>query len=178
MAGLAIGGKAPDFKLKGVDGKEHALAEFKDKKALIVVFSCNHCPYAQAYEDRLMALQSELGGRGAQLVAINSNEDTNYPEDGFEEMVRRAEKRKFNFPYLRDESQNVARAYGAVRTPHIFLFDGERRLAYTGRVDDNWQQPDKVKSKDLRNAVIEVLDGRAVTTPETYAIGCTIKWKE
>ena len=174
---MKLGGQAPVFKLKGTDGKTHSLDEYADKKALAVVFTCNHCPYAQAYEDRLIALQAEFGDKGFQFVAINSNEDKNYPEDSFDRMVERAKAKKFNFPYLRDESQDAARAYGAVRTPHLFVFDGQRKLAYTGRVDDNWQQPGQVKSRDLRNAVAEILDGKPVTTPETYAIGCTIKWK-
>lgn len=173
---LAIGDVAPQFKLKGVDLKEHSLMEYRDKKVLAVVFTCNHCPYAQAYEDRLMALQAELGGQGAQLVAINSNEDLNYPEDSFEAMVTRAADKRFNYPYLRDLDQSVARAYGAIRTPHLFVFDGQRRLSYTGRIDDNWQQPDRVKSQDLRQAMLTLLQDGSVAQPETYAIGCTIKW--
>ncbi len=175
---LAIGDAAPGFNLPGVDGRNHGLDSFKDAKALCVVFSCNHCPYVKAYEDRLVALQADLGGRGFQLVAVNSNDSGGYPEDSFDEMKKRSAEKKFNFPYLRDESQDVARAYGAQRTPHIFLFDAARRLAYLGRVDDNYQDPSAVKAHELRDAVEDLLAGRPVKVPETFAIGCTIKWKK
>lgn len=169
--------KAQDFNLPGVDGKNHSLSEFKDKKALITVFSCNHCPYVQAYEDRLIDIQKDYGPKGAQVVAINSNESDNYPEDSFENMAARAKMKKFNFPYLRDESQNVARSYGATHTPHIFLFDQRGDLRYTGKIDDNWQEPSKVQRRYLREALDALLAGKPISEPETFAIGCTIKWR-
>ncbi len=175
---LALGARAPDFRLPGTDGKEHALADYAGAKALAVVFSCNHCPYVQAYEGRFKALQQEWGPQGFQLLAINSNDAVGYPEDGFEAMVERAAAQGFNFPYLRDESQAVARAYGAVRTPHVFLFDADRRLAYVGRIDDSWNEPAKVSRRELAEAVAELVAGKPVSTPETFAVGCTIKWKE
>ncbi len=175
---LELGSKAPDFSLPGVDGGVRTLASFGDAKALCVVFSCNHCPYVKAYEGRFVAMQAELGPKGFQLVAVNSNDAEGYPEDSFEAMRARAAERGFNFPYLRDESQAVARAYGAVRTPHVFLFDGARRLAYVGRIDDSWDNPAKVTRSELREAVDDVLAGRPVRLPETFAVGCTIKWKE
>jgi peroxiredoxin len=175
--GLAIGEPAPGFELPGVDGKTHALAEFADKRVLVVVFSCNHCPYVQAYEDRLVAIQREYADRGVQLIAINSNDDRKYPEDNFENMVRRAKAKGFNFPYLRDASQAVARAYGATHTPQLFVFDRERRLRYTGKIDDNWQQPQAVKRPYLREAVDALLADQPPAEPTTHAIGCTIKWK-
>jgi peroxiredoxin len=175
---LDLGSAAPDFSLLGTDNKTWTLASFKDAKVLCVVFSCNHCPYVKAYEGRFVKLQSELGPRGFQFVAVNSNDAASHPEDGFEAMQVRAREKGFNFPYLRDESQAVARAYGAVRTPHVFLFDADRKLAYVGRIDDHWDQPDKVQRHELRDAVEDLLAGRPVAVPETFAVGCTIKWKE
>lgn len=174
---LKIGSEAPDFFLKGVDDKKYSLASFSDKKILIVIFSCNHCPYVQAYQQRIIDLQNEFAKDGIQIVAINSNDDTQYPEDSFEEMKKRAEEKKFNFPYLRDETQEIAKAYGATHTPQIFLFDANRKLRYEGKIDDNWREPERVKSKYLRDAIVEVLNGKEVSVPETFSIGCTIKWK-
>src|SRR3989338_6197914 len=148
---MKAGEKAKSFSLPGVDGKLYSLESFKSAKALVIIFSCNHCPYAQAYEDRIIAIQKDFGAKGAQVVAINSNEDQNYPEDSFDEMVKRAKMRGFNFPYLRDESQEVAKGYAAERTPHIYLFDADRKLAYTGKIDDNWEHPEKVKVQYLRD---------------------------
>ncbi len=174
---LKIGSRAPGFSLPAVDDKFYGLSSFADKKILIVIFSCNHCPYVQAYQQRIIDLQNEFEKDGVQIVAINSNDDTKYPEDSFEEMKKRAEEKKFNFPYLRDETQEVAKAYGATHTPQIFLFDETRKLRYEGKIDDNWQEPDKVKSKYLRDAILEVLNNKEVSVPETFSIGCTIKWK-
>lgn len=174
---MNIGNKAPDFDLPGVDGKRHSLNSFKDKKALVVIFSCNHCPYVQAYEDRMIEIQRDYAGKGVMLAVINSNETVNHPEDSFPEMVARAKKKGFNFPYLRDESQEIARAYSATHTPHLFVFDEKRRLAYTGKIDDNYQDPKAVKRKYLREALDAILAGAPVKEPTTHAIGCTIKWK-
>ncbi|MBI5202788.1 MAG: thioredoxin family protein [Elusimicrobia bacterium] len=168
---------APDFSLPGVDGKTYALASFKDAKALVVVFSCNHCPYVQAYEGRMIELQKDYAARGVRLVAINSNDAVNYPDDSFDAMKARAEELGFNFPYLHDESQQAAKAYGATHTPHLFVFGPDRRLAYTGKIDDNWQEPAKVTKRFLRDALEDLLAGKPVREPETHAIGCTIKWK-
>jgi peroxiredoxin len=174
---LKIGSRAPSFSLPAIDGKFYNLNTFADKKILIVIFSCNHCPYVQAYEDRIIAIQKEFEKDSVQVVAINSNDDNKYPDDSFEEMKKRATDKNFNFPYLRDERQDVAKAYGATHTPQIFLFDANRKLKYEGKIDDNWQEPDKVKSKYLRDAITEVLAGKEVSVPETFSIGCTIKWK-
>ncbi len=168
---------APDFSLIGTDGKQYSLATFKDAKALVVVFSCNHCPYVQAYEDRLIELQKDYASQGVRLVAINSNDDLNYPEDSFDAMLTRATEKGFNFPYLRDDSQGVAKAYGATHTPHLFVFGPDRALAYTGKIDDDWQDPKAVKRRFLREALDAVLLGKPVPEPQTHAIGCTIKWK-
>jgi len=175
---LKIGSKAPDFNLLGVDNKFYSLDSFADKKILIVIFSCNHCPYVQAYEQRIISIQKEFSEKSVQIVAINSNEDKNYPEDSFDQMIKRSSEKQFNFPYLRDETQEVAKAYGATHTPEIFLFDQERKLRYHGKIDDNWKEPEKVKYQYLRKAIEEVLEGIEVSIPETFSIGCTIKWKQ
>jgi len=167
----------PGFSLTGVDDKTYSLNDFSDKKILIVIFSCNHCPYVQAYEDRIMELQNEFEKDGIQIIAINSNDDVKYPDDSFAEMKKRAATRGFNFPYLRDETQDAAKAFGATHTPQIFLFNNDRKLKYEGKIDDNWQEPDKVKSAYLREAILEVLGNKEVSVPETFSIGCTIKWK-
>ncbi len=173
---LKIGSPAPHFTLPATDGKIYSLESFADKKALIVIFSCNHCPYVQAYEKRIMDIQKDYS-KSLQVAAISSNEDLNYPEDSFVNMIERANKMGFNFPYLHDETQSIARAYGATHTPEVFLFDSERKLAFHGKIDDNWSEPHNVKSKYLRDAIEELLAGKKISVPETFTIGCTIKWK-
>lgn len=175
---LKIDSLLPQFNLPGTDGNSYSSEGFKNKNIMIVIFSCNHCPYVQAYEERMINLQKEFKDRGVQIVAINSNYDSKYPEDSFDEMKKRAVERKFNFPYLRDETQKIAKAFGASHTPQIFLFNKERKLKYEGKIDDNWQEPDRVQNHYLRDAITEVLDEREVSIPETFSIGCTIKWKE
>lgn len=176
---LQIGDPAPPFSLPGTDARPHSLDGdgLPDKPVLVVVFSCNHCPYVQAYEDRLVAIQRDYAARGVQVIAINSNDDANYPEDSFEQMVARARARGFNFLYLRDASQAVARAYGATHTPQLFVFDRARTLRYTGKIDDNWQNPKAVTRQYLRDAIDALLNGRNPVEAQTHAIGCTIKWK-
>lgn len=174
---LTLGSKAPEFNLPAIDGKSYSLDSFDNKRFLIVVFSCNHCPYVQAYEDRIIEIQNDFN-EYLSVVAISSNETINYPEDSFDKMKERAQLKKFNFPYLWDESQEVALAYGATHTPEIFLFDAERKLAFHGKIDDNWQDTKSVKSKYLRNAIEELIAGKNVSVPETFTIGCTIKWKK
>ena len=175
---LKIGSPAPEFKLVGVDEKFYSLNSFNDMNALIVIFSCNHCPYVQAYEGRIKQIQADYQNKGVAVVAINSNEDVNYPDDSFENMKKRASEQKFNFPYLRDEIQSVARAFDATHTPEIFLFDKERKLAFHGKIDDNWQEPNKVQNHYLKSALDELLAGKEISVPETFTIGCTIKWKK
>ena len=172
---IELGTLAPDFYLKGVDAKRYSLASFAGKPVLVIVFSCNHCPYVKDYEARMVAIQGDYASKGVQLVAINSNDETAYPEDSFPEMVRRAESKHFNFPYLRDDTQEVVGAYGGVCTPHAFAFDGSRRLRYRGRIDDS-RDPSKVKTHDLRNAIDDLLAGKAVRAPDTRPFGCSIKW--
>ena len=172
---IGLGSRAPDFDLPGVDGKRYSLASFKGKPVLVVIFWCNHCPYVKAYEERAVAIQRDFADKGAQLVAINSNDENAYPEDSFPEMVRRSKEKGFNFPYLRDESQRVVEAYGGVCTPHVFAFDGNRALRYRGRIDDS-KEPSKVKVHDLRNAIDDLLKGSEVRAPDTRPFGCSIKW--
>lgn len=175
---LPIGSAAPTFaNLPAADGRSYSFSSFDSAAALVVAFTCNHCPYAKAYEDRLVALAAEFQPKGVAFVAINSNDAAVYPDDSFENMKDRAAEKRFPFPYLRDESQAVARAYGAVCTPHIFVFNQARMLAYEGRIDDNWKDPGAVKSPGLRNAIECLLAGRAVGVPNTNPLGCSIKWK-
>jgi peroxiredoxin len=175
--GMPVGTSAPSFSLPGVDGKTWSLSSFADAELLIVVFTCNHCPYAIASEDRLIAIQDDYRARGVRVVAINPNDAKKYPDDSFEKMKKRAADKAFNFPYLHDESQRVARAYDAVCTPDIFVFDRERKLIYNGRIDDNWQQPDQVTRQDLRSVLDAALNGRAVDFEHVPSMGCSIKWK-
>jgi peroxiredoxin len=168
---LAIGAAAPDFALPGVDGETHKLADYADAKVLAIVFLCNHCPTAQAYEERIKQIAEDYKDRGVKVVAVSPND----PEavrldelgwavlgDSLAEMKIRAKKHEFNFPYLFDgEKQEMVRAYGAVTTPHVFLFDHQRKLRYRGRVDDS-ENPEKVTSKDARNAIDALLAGKAV----------------
>jgi peroxiredoxin len=177
MASLKIGDKAPDFSLPGVGGGMYSLDSFKDKKIVVVMFSCNHCPTVVDYEDRMVALQADYAPKGVTLVAINPNDEAAYPEDSFEKMVQRAKDKGFAFPYLRDESQQTARAYGAERTPEAFLLGPDRTLLYHGRIDDNAKNPAAVTSRDLRRALDEVLAGKPVSVPDTPPVGCTVKWK-
>ena len=174
---LKIDSSLPEFSLIGVDDKIYNVQSFSDKNILIVIFSCNHCPYVQAYEDRNKLLQKEFESEGVQIVAISSNDAVKYPEDSFDEMKKRSKQKSFNFPYLYDETQVVAKAFGATHTPQIFLFNRNRKLKYEGKIDDNWQEPEKVKSSYLKEAILEVLIEKEVSVPETFSIGCTIKWK-
>ncbi|MBN2021316.1 MAG: thioredoxin family protein [Pirellulales bacterium] len=158
--------------LPGADGKTHGLDDYKDAKILVVAFMCNHCPISRMYEGRVKAIQKEYGKKGVQVVAINVN---NFPEDRLDKMIERAKAEKFNFPYLYDSSQKVARDYGATCTPHVFVLDRERRLAYEGAVDDA-NKLDQAKKHHLREAIDAVLDGKTPETTKTDARGCSIKW--
>lgn len=173
---LPIGSPAPDFSLPGVDGKIHSLATLSTGPLLVLNFTCNHCPYAQAYEDRFMALAIEFSPRGVAFAAINPNDAISYPDDSFAKMKERAAARGFNFPYLCDESQAVARAYGAVCTPHLFVV-GRGTIAYEGRLDDSWKDPSSAKAHDLRDALSALLAGKPALRPRTNPMGCSIKWR-
>jgi peroxiredoxin len=175
MKTLELGESAPDFDLPGVDGRRYSLGSFSDKPILAVVFSCNHCPYVRAYENRMVSIQRDHAPNGVQFVAINSNDEKSYPEDSFPEMVKRAKDKGFNFPYLRDESQDVVEAYGGLCTPHVFVFDKDRVLRYRGRIDDSREEA-KVTTHDLRNALEDLSAGKDVRVPDTKPFGCSIKW--
>jgi peroxiredoxin len=182
---LAIGSPAPDFALPGVDGKTHKLSEYAGSKILAVVFECNHCPVSQLYESRIEKLYKEYRGKGVTFVAINPNNpksirlnELGYTDvtDSLEEMKIRTAFRHIEWPYLYDgETQGVSIKFGVVATPHIYLFDQQRKLQYQGRIDDN-QREELVKSQDARNAIEAMLAGRPVPVTETHAFGCTTKW--
>lgn len=174
---LKLGDSLPVFSLKGIDGNTYSDADFAGKKGLIVIFSCNHCPYVQAYEERIKSIQADYEGKGVRVIAINSNDDVSYPEDSFESMKKRGTEKGFNFLYLRDETQELAKAFGATHTPEIFLFNEERKLAFHGKIDDNWNDEKSIKHRYLRDALDEMLAGKEISVPETFTIGCTIKWK-
>src|SRR5437867_3673048 len=148
--GLPIGSAAPDFSLPAVDGKTYSLGSFKDKPILVVAFWCNHCPYVQAWEDRTIAVQKDFASKGVQFVAINANDQESYPEDDFAHMVERSKRKGYNFPYLHDESQKSAEAYGAVCTPDFFVFDAGRKLRYRGKLDDSKDPPDSGGHSGIR----------------------------
>jgi peroxiredoxin len=185
MQTLAIGDPAPDFSLPGVDGKTYTLADFSSSKLLVVAFMSNHCPTAQAYEERLKKLVADYKPRGVGVVAIQPNspkglrlDELGYTEygDTFEEMKLRAKEQGFNFPYIDDgDTQKVSRAYGCKATPHVFLFDDARKLRYAGRIDDS-EYPENVKVTDLRNALDALLAGKTIDTPLTKTFGCSTKW--
>jgi peroxiredoxin len=175
--GMPVGTQAPEFSLPGVDGKTYSLDSFRDARLLVVIFTCNHCPYAQALESRFIELQRDFIERGVRFVAINANDAAAYPDDGFEPMKERVKQNGWNFPYLRDEKQDVARAYDAACTPDIFVFDGDRALRYNGRVDDNWRDPGQVRQRDLRRALEALLAGKPIDFQVHPALGCSIKWK-
>src|SRR5205085_5778083 len=157
---LQIGQSAPDFNLPGVDGKNYSLASFKDAKILVVVFSCNHCPYVVGSEERMKQFYADYSPRGVAMIAINSNETVGHPADSFEHMQARAKEKGLKFPYVRDDSQEIALAYGALRTPHYYVFDEQRKLRYTGRMDDNPRNPGQEKTHELRDAVEALLAGK------------------
>lgn len=175
---LELGNPAIDFSLPGTDDKTHALADFAEAKVLIVIFMCNHCPYILAVLDRLIAIQADYGDKGVQLVGINANDASQYPDDNFENMKSIVEEKGINFPYLYDETQKTARAYQAQCTPDIFVYDQDRKLAYHGRVDDNWQEPEKVQKHELREALDAILGGGSIPEDDQKpSMGCSVKWK-
>ena len=185
---LEIGAPAPDFKLTGVDDKVYSLASFKEARVLVVIFTCNHCPTAQCYEDRIIQMTTDYADKNVAIVAIMPNDpkslrldelDFSDLGDSFAEMKIRAKEKKFNFPYLYDgETESVSRAYGPVATPHVFVFDQERKLRYQGRIDDT-ESPYKTPGQtDARNAINALLNNREVAVKTTKVFGCSVKWSE
>lgn len=173
---LQLGEKAPDFTLKATDGKTYSLEDFKNR-VLVLFFTCNHCPYVKGSDEVTRQTAEEFSKQGVDFVAINSNSKTAYPEDSFEEMAARMEREKFPWVYLYDETQETAFAYGALRTPHFFVFDKERKLIYCGRGVDSPRDTSKMTSNDLEKALKEHLEGKEISIPLTNPIGCNVKWK-
>lgn len=185
---LAIGATAPDFKLPATDGKTYSLTSFKDANILVIIFTCNHCPTAQAYEDRIIQLTNDYKNKSVTVVAISPNDpkavrldELGYTDlsDSFKEMKLRAKQKQFNFPYLYDgETQSTAKAYGPVATPHVFIFDKERKLRYEGRIDDVEKPTRTPNTFDTRNAIEALLNNKDLTVTTTKVFGCSVKWAE
>ena len=174
---LPIGQKAPDFALSATDGKTYQLSHFASAPLLVICFTCNHCPYVIGNEARERAFVEKYKFKGLAYVAISANDAEKYPDDDFPRMKQRAQKLAFTWPYLYDESQSVAKSYGAIKTQHFFLFDKDRVLRYTGRMDNSPRDAAQATTHELADAVEDLLSGRDVRHPVTEPIGCTIKWK-
>ena len=172
---LELGRPAPDFELSGTDGKTHQLSDF-DSEVLVIFFTCNHCPYVVASDEMTRKTVEAYTSRGVGFIGINSNSSSTYEEDSFDHMVARMNEHKFPWTYLHDGTQDVARAYGALRTPHFYVFDRDRKLVYTGRAVDNPREPEKIEVNDLEDVLDRVLAGKPVSTPLTNPIGCNVKW--
>lgn len=177
-AGYKVGDKATDFKLKSVDGKMYSMADYKDAKGFIVVFTCNHCPFAVKYEDRIVALAKKYKSLGYELIAINPNDPAAQPEDSYDLMKVRAKEKGFTFPYLFDEGQKVYPQYGATKTPHVFLLDKSLTVKYIGAIDDNVDDASAVKEHYLENAIAALEKNQEANPSMTKAIGCSIKVKK
>ena len=175
QTGYKIGDTATDFNLKGTDGKNHSLAEVKDAKGYIVIFTCNHCPFSKMYEDRIIALQTKYKEKGYPVIAINPNDPKANADDSFDKMVVRAKEKGFNFWYLFDDGQKIFPQYGATKTPHVFLLDKNKVVKYIGAIDDNARDLKSVEEKFLENAIKALDAGKKIDPETTKAIGCSIK---
>ena len=173
---LELGSPAPDFRLPATDGKSYSLADFSDSRLLVIFFTCNHCPYVIGSDESTRKTAEAFADRGVTFVGINSNSEDTYAEDSFDHMVKRMQENNFPWTYLHDESQDVARAYGALRTPHFFLFDEDRTLVYTGRAVDTPRDAAQATVFDLEDALTEHLAGMSISKPKTNPIGCNVKW--
>ena len=174
---LQIGDKAPDFKLPATDGKTYRLSDFDDSKLLVIFFTCNHCPYVTGSDEVTRQTVEQFTGQGVCFVGINSNSANTYAEDSFEHMVERMKTHHFPWLYLYDQSQEVARLYGALRTPHFYIFDADRKLVYTGRAVDSPRDTSRMTVNDLENTLNQHLAGQPITLPVTNPIGCNVKWE-
>ena len=172
-----LGNKAPTFSLPALDGKTYSLKDFSNGKPLVVMFICAHCPYVLAVEDRLIQLGVDLKNQGVNVVAICSNDAKDQPEDSFENLQKRAKEKNYSFTYLYDESQKVAKDFGAVCTPDFFVYDSNLTLSYRGRLDNSWKDASKVSQRELFDAVQVLLKGNKVSDDQTASMGCSIKWK-
>jgi peroxiredoxin len=173
---IEIGASCPDFGLPATDGRTYSPADFKDAAVLVVFFTCNHCPYVTGSDEHTRQTAERFAPKGVRFVGINANSQNTYAEDGFSHMVARMQEKKFPWVYLRDESQDVARAFGALRTPHFYVFDRSRKLVYTGRGMDNPMRPAEATSFDLDRALDEVTSGKPVSVPLANPVGCNVKW--
>lgn len=179
--GYSIGDYAQDFKLKNIDGKMVSMADYKDARGFIIVFTCNTCPFAKAYEKRIIQLDKSYASKGFPVIAINPNDVDRMPGDSMEEMQERAKDKGYTFAYLRDDSQNIARAFGATKTPHTYLLNktgGKYKVEFIGAIDDNPNDPDNVDQTYVEDAIDALLSGKSPAIKEKRAIGCTIKWRE
>jgi peroxiredoxin len=174
---LPIGAKAPDFCLAATDGKIYSLKNFSNTETLVIFFTCNHCPYVIGSDDDTKKLANEFKEKGVEFVAINSNSKDTYPEDSFYHMVERMKKHSFPWVYLYDETQEVARLFGALRTPHFYVFDKNRTLIYCGRSTNSPRDATKITQRDLEQALLEHTSGNPVSCPLTNPIGCNVKWQ-
>jgi len=176
---LALGKKAEmtGTRMKGTDGKEYSIKDVRGAKGTLVMFSCNTCPWVVAWEDRIASIGNSAKQKGLGYIVINSNSTDTSPKDGMDEMKKRAKKRNFQFPYVMDETSDVARAYGASKTPEVFLFDADLKLVYHGAIDDNAKNPDEVEEAYLEDAIDALLAGEEIAKKETKALGCTIKFR-
>jgi len=179
--GYKVGDKATGFNLKNVDGKMVSMADYPDAKGIVVIFTCNHCPYSKLYEDRIIAINNKYAPKGYPVIAINPNDSINEPVDSWSNMIVRAKEKGFTFPYLLDAGQRITKVYGASRTPHVFLLEKVKKnyiVRYIGAIDDNSKDPSAVKEKYLAIAIDSLLAGKKPDPNYTKAIGCTIKWAE
>jgi peroxiredoxin len=173
---LDIGTRAPDFRLKATDGNMYSLADFNDAETLVIFFTCNHCPYVLGSDELTRETAEKFKEKEVKFVGINSNSPNTYPEDDFDHMVKRMQQHRFPWLYLYDDTQDVARAYGALRTPHFYVFGKDRKLLYTGRGVDNPRDTSRVSVNDLERALTEITGGKPVSVPLTNPIGCNVKW--
>jgi peroxiredoxin len=174
---LQIGTKAPDFSLPATDGRTYRLADFAGANALVVFFTCNHCPFVTGSDETTRATVKRFAAQGVAFIGINANSETTHPTDSFDHMVARMKEHRFPWVYARDKSQDTAKAYGALRTPHFYVFDGDRKLVYTGRGVDNPRSAAESTTNDLDRALEDLLAARPVRTPMTNPIGCNVKWE-
>lgn len=178
--GYKVGDQVADFKLKNVDGKTVSMADFEDAKGFIIVFTCNHCPYAKMYEERIMQLDEKYASQGYPVIAINPNDPVKQPEDSFDKMKERAEEKGYSFPYVLDDTQEIAKRFGAAYTPHTFVVEKKGtnyKVAYIGAIDDNYRDAASAKKFYVEDAVDALLEGKAPANPSVKGVGCSIKWK-
>jgi len=181
VKGYEVGDEASDFKLKNIDGKMVSPSDFKSAKGFILVFTCNHCPYAKKYEDRIVELDKKFKDQGYPVIAVNPNDPNVQPEDGYKQMIERAKQKGFTFPYLVDEGQKIYPLYGATKTPHVFVLqkeNGKNIVKYIGAIDNNYENPNDVSEYYVQDAVNALIKGEPVKMTKTVAIGCTIKVKK